>query len=69
MRSNSRIDAPKLKRCPFCGDRAYLRTRNTDGHEWEVRCSDAACDVGMWAYDKERVVKDWNRRVRRRKRT
>lgn len=55
-----------IRTCPFCGGYAELRAEN-DGRDetYAIHCT--ACNMHftkfVWrAYDKEDVLKDWNRR-------
>lgn len=61
---------PELKHCPFCGAEADVDVWGT-GESWDnyyrVSCTNKECFVHVstdWCMDKNRVLKEWNRRVK-----
>lgn len=54
----------KIKRCPFCDNKAYLECGDDPKgrNGWRVRCSSLPCQAEIWAYTWEPAVDKWNKR-------
>ncbi len=63
-RSNSKEIAPKLKPCPFCGNRIIKFHKN--GDSYYVYCTSCAAKTFNFpvSVSPEKVAERWNRRVK-----
>jgi Lar family restriction alleviation protein len=60
----------RLKRCPFCGEKALVENLNDKSQyyhrklPWRVKCSKCHCALAYQFFEtKEHAIKEWNRRV------
>ena len=53
---------PRLRRCPFCGEKAEIIKPNGETVVYEIQCGDFACGAMIIMGNQEYAVKSWNKR-------